>query len=125
MTNREKAEAAWGRPLPDWLEKLAAACDDTSVRKAAADMDVSPAIVSLALRNKYHAPLDFIEHKVKTLLGLSVLPCPVLGMISREDCKANQRKPFSPINPIAVQLFRACRGSCVYSEKKKEKHHAA
>ena len=23
MTNREKAEAAWGVPLPDWIEKLA------------------------------------------------------------------------------------------------------
>ena len=27
MTNREKAEAAWGTPLPDWIEKLATACD--------------------------------------------------------------------------------------------------
>ena len=27
MTNREKAEAAWGVPLPDWIEKLATACD--------------------------------------------------------------------------------------------------
>lgn len=25
MTNREKAEAAWGVPLPDWIEKLATA----------------------------------------------------------------------------------------------------
>ena len=51
MTNREKAEAAWGSPLPGWVEKLAAACDATSVRKVAADMEVSPAIVSLAIRN--------------------------------------------------------------------------
>lgn len=120
MTNREKAEAAWGSPLPGWVEKLAAACDATSVRKVAADMEVSPAIVSLAIRNKHHAPLDFIENKVKSLLDLSILPCPILGMISRKDCKDNQQKPFSSINPIAVQLFRACRGGCKYSEIKKE-----
>ena len=121
MTNREKAEAAWGSPLPGWVEKLAAACDATSVRKVAADMEVSPAIVSLAIRNKHHAPLDFIENKVKSLLDLSILPCPILGMISRKDCTDNQQKPFSSINPIAVQLFRACRGGCKYSEIKKEK----
>ena len=120
MTNHEKAEAAWGSSLPGWVEKLAAACDATSVRKVAADMEVSPAIVSLTIRNKHHAPLDFIENKVKSLLDLSILPCPILGMISRKDCKDNQQKPFSSINPIAVQLFRACRGGCKYSEIKKE-----
>lgn len=48
MTNREKAEAAWGVPLPDWIEKLATACDGKGLRKTAADLSVSPAIVSLA-----------------------------------------------------------------------------
>ena len=46
MTNREKAEAAWGVPLPDWIEKLATACDGKGLRKTAADLSVSPAIVS-------------------------------------------------------------------------------
>lgn len=50
MTNREKAEAAWGVPLPDWIEKLATACDGKGLRKTAADLSVSPAIVSLAIR---------------------------------------------------------------------------
>ena len=120
MTNREKAEAAWGSPLPGWVEKLAAACDATSVRKVAADMEVSPAIVSLAIRNKHHAPLDFIENKVKSLLNLAIVPCPVLGMITRHDCRRNQKKPFSTINPLEVQLFRSCRNGCKYSEIKQE-----
>ena len=105
MTNREKAEAAWGTPLPEWVERLAAACDAKPLRHVAEDMGVSPAIISLAIRNKHHAPLTFIEGKV------------------------NQKKPFSTINPLEVQLFRACRNGCKYSEvkqeqrRKKEKSH--
>ena len=122
MTNREKALVAWGQPLPDWVEKLAAACDGASVRKVAANMDVSPAIISLAIRNCHHAPLDFIKDKVKNLLDLAIVPCPVLGAISRRECRENQNRPFSAINPIAVQLFRACRRGCKYSETQQEKH---
>ena len=122
MTIREKAEAAWGVPLPDWIEKLATACDGKGLRKTAADLDVSPAIVSLAIRRS-RAKLDFIERRVKDILGISIIPCPVLGLISRKDCRDNQQKPFSSINPIAVQLFRSCRGACLYSEIAKEERH--
>ncbi|WP_300832052.1 hypothetical protein [uncultured Bilophila sp.] len=121
MTNREKAEAAWGVPLPDWIEKLATACDGKGLRKTA-DLSVSPAIVSLAIRRN-RAKLDFIERRVKDILGLSIIPCPVLGLISRKDCRDNQQKPFSSINPIEVQLFRSCRGTCLYSEIAKEERH--
>ena len=69
MTNREKAEAAWGVPLPDWIEKLATACDGKGLRKTAADLSVSPAIASLAIRRN-RAKLDFIERRVKDILGL-------------------------------------------------------
>lgn len=109
MTNREKAEAAWGTPLPDWIEKLATACDGKGLRKTAADLSVSPAIVSLAIR-RGRAKLDFIRSRVEHLLGISIIPCPVLGLISRKECRDNQQKPFSSINPIEVQLFRSCRG---------------
>lgn len=118
MTNREKAEAAWGTPLPDWIEKLATACDGKGLRKTAADLSVSPAIVSLAIR-RGRAKLDFIRSRVEHLLGISIIPCPVLGLISRKECRDNQQKPFSSINPIEVQLFRSCRGSCLYSELKR------
>lgn len=129
MTNCEKAEAAWGTPLPEWVERLAAACDAKPLRHVAEDMGVSPAIISLAIRNCHHAPLTFIEGKVKDLLNLAIVPCPVLGMITRHDCRRNQKKPFSTINPLEVQLFRACRNGCKYSEikqeqrRKKEKSH--
>ena len=123
MTNREKAEAAWGVPLPDWIEKLATACAGKGLRKTAEDLSVSPAIVSLAIRRS-RAKRDFIERRrVKDILGISIIPCPVLGLISRKDCRDNQQKPFSSINPIAVQLFRSCRGTCLYSEIAKEERH--
>ncbi len=123
MTNREKAEAAWGATLPDWIEKLATACDGKGLRKTAADLSVSPAIVSLAIRNRHHASLDYIQNRVEHILGISIIPCPVLGLISRKDCQSNQQKPFSSINPVEVQLFRSCRGTCLYNELKKEDRH--
>lgn len=123
MTNHEKAVAAWGDPPPDWVEKLAVACDGKGLRKTAADLCVSPAIVSLAINNRHHAPLKYIQGRTERILGTSIIPCPVLGLIGRNECRDNQQKPFLSINPIEVQLFRSCRGSCLYSEISKEERH--
>lgn len=50
MTNREKAEAAWGVPAPGLDREAGHGRDGKGLRKTAADLDVSPAIVSLAIR---------------------------------------------------------------------------
>lgn len=123
MNCTEKARAAWGMPLPQWIELLATACDGRSLRKVASDLNVSPAIVSLALRNRHHAPLDFIRHRVESILGGAIIPCPVLGPIARADCEAHQKLPYMSINPLYVQLFRAYHGECLYSHIAKEDRH--
>ena len=120
MTQREKAIAGWGMPLPDWVETLVAACEAGSLRKAAEDMDVSAALISLAVRNCHHAKLDYIEKKV-TSLAFKNIDCPVLGSITRQECDTTSSRPFMSINPLYIRLYRACR-ECGHAANK-ETHH--
>jgi hypothetical protein len=92
----------------------AGACDAGSMRKVAADLDVSPALVSLAIRNKHHAGLEYIRARVEARLG--GVECPVLGAISTQQCRANRNRQFSSINPLAVRLYRACHGGCPHNQ---------
>ena len=123
MTAREKAVAAWGNPLPGWIDMLVTACDGRSMRKVATSLHCSPAIISLAINNRHHASLAYIRERVETILGGMIIPCPVLGMIARNDCEENQKRPYMSINPLYVQLFRACRGGCEYSRINREDRH--
>ena len=113
-----KAKAAWGNPLPDWVKALAEACDDTSLRKTALKLNASPAIVSLAIGNK-REKLDFIKAKVEALLMITIVACPVRGVMGRNECLREQAKPFSSVNPQRVQLYRACRNGCPHYREKK------
>jgi len=114
------ALSGWGERLPmylpEWVVTLAEACDRSSMRTVAASLGVSPALVSLAIRNAHHARLDFIQARVEAVLG--GVECPVLGHISAERCRQNQDQPFSSINQLSVRLFRACRGECPHGGKK-------
>lgn len=107
---RSLALAGWGEGMPEWIRVLAEACDMSSMRKVAASLRVSPALVSLAIRNVHHARLDFIQARVESVLG--GVECPVLGSISAERCLHIQAQPFSSVNPLVVRLFRACHGDC-------------
>ena len=119
MNALEKAIAAWGPEMPAWVRTLAIECLGASVRKAAARIEVSPAMVSLAL-NKKRQDLNFIKERVERHLMAVRLGCPVLGVISGHQCSREQARPFSSANPLRVQLYRACRGGCPhYKEQKK------
>lgn len=110
-----KARAAWGESLPDWIAALAEVCDKRGTQRAVADLlDVSPALVCLALSNKHHAALDYIKARVEARLMISIIPCPVRGMISRQDCEREQARPLITTNPERVRLYRACHGGCKY-----------
>lgn len=115
----EKAVAAWGNALPEWVRALAEKCDATGLRKTAAQLSVSPAIISLAV-NKRRTQLDFIKVKVENTLMVSIVACPVLGMLEKQECLREQAKPFSSANPLRVQLYRACRNGCPYYKERKQ-----
>ncbi len=108
-TALDLARQGWPE-VPEWVRLLAEACDGSSMRKVAARLGVSPALVSLAIRNKHHAGLGFIRERCETVFG--GVDCPILGPITAKDCQANRDKKFSSINPLAVRLYRACHGEC-------------
>lgn len=122
----DKARAAWGcdpregTALPDWVRALAEACDETSLRKTAAKLDVSPAIISLAVGNK-RENLEFIKARVEGRLMVTMVACPVLGVMGINECLQEQARPFSSANPFRVQRYRACRNGCPHYKGKERK----
>ena len=121
-TNADKAIAAWGN-VPDWVQALADACDTHGLNQTAGKINRSPALVSLVIRKKHHASYSHAEERVRNMLMTPIVSCPVLGLISAEQCRAEQAKPFTSVNPLAVAVYRACR-ECRHAVAK-EKNHAA
>lgn len=112
MSAKELAVTAWGAALPEWIRMMAEDCDASSMRKVALKIGVSPALVSLAIRNKHHSGLGYLESCWNK--QITSVECPVLGAISGHECRQNQEKKFSSINPLAVRLYRACHGECPF-----------
>ena len=121
-TNVDKATTAWGT-VPDWLQVLAETCDVHGLNQTAGKINLSPALVSLVIRKKHHASYSHAEERVRNMLMTPIVFCPVLGLISAEQCHEEQKKPFTSVNPLAVAVYRACR-ECRHSVAK-EKTHAA
>ena len=104
--------------MPDWIDTLANACDRSSQRKVAAMLKVSPAVINLLINNKY-APRSHAEMEERVRMSplmMTIVACPVLGAIGRPDCQLEQVKPLVTVNPLSVQLYRACRGGCEFFE---------
>ena len=122
-TNADKAREAWGT-VPDWIERLAEACDAAGLNQTAMKIGLSPALVSLVIRRRHHATYAFAEARVRGMLMTPIIPCPVLGLISTTQCREEQQKPFTSINPLAVAVYRACRGGCRHWAAKEHDHAA-
>lgn len=114
-TAAETVAECW-RDAPDWLLRLAAACDDTSQRETAQKIGFSPSLVNQVLKNRYQGNLENVRARVETGLDADRRHCPVMGMIPGNVCLANQSRRYDPSNHIAVRLYRACRG-CPHSLK--------
>ncbi|WP_165078102.1 MULTISPECIES: transcriptional regulator [unclassified Desulfovibrio] len=123
----KRAKAAWGAAVPDWILRLAQACDARSVRQVAVSIKVSPALVSRVINARYHASLDFLAGRVRAMLMAEIVACPALGMISAAECQEQQGKPFVSASPLAVSVYRACRNGCRHynPQKQERKNHAA
>lgn len=112
----ERARAAWGSALPDWVEAMANACDQTSQAKVARAMGYTPAVVSTLIRRTYAADLTNVEKAVRGAFMAATVDCPVLGTISSGQCVREQRASFDSTSHQRVLLFRMCRsGRCPHS----------
>jgi len=122
-SNADKARDAWGT-VPDWVQRLAEACDTGGLNQTAKKIKMSPALVSLVIRKKHHATYAKAEARVREMLMTPIISCPVLGLISAEQCHSEQQKPFTSINPLAVAVYKGCRGGCRHWAAKEHDHAA-
>lgn len=113
----ERARAAWGDALPDWVRVLAEQCDASSQAKVAKRVGYSPATVSYVLKARYAGDMRAVEKAVRGAFMAATVDCPVLGALPSNTCLENQRRPFAATNHIRVQLYRACHGGCPHSKK--------
>lgn len=118
----DTARHHWGEGrVPDWIEALALECDKpgNSQRKVGKLLLYSGATVNLLLKNKYD-PRDQtkVKARIRAVLMVTIISCPVLGLLGKGECLNKQVEPLVTCNPISVQLFRACRSGCRHFEGK-------
>ncbi len=104
------AHAAWGAPLPDWVEALAAACVRTSQTKVAHQLERSTAIISQVLHKVYKADMAHIEVRVRGVFMGGCINCPGLGEIGVQVCQNWREKAnkFEIGSPLRARMYRAC-----------------
>lgn len=101
---------------PAWILALREQVADKGQRTVAKEIGYSPAVVSQVLNDKYLGDVAQVEKRVRGAYMGETVFCPVLGEIPSNQCMDHQRKPFAPINPMRVRLFRACRAGCTNSK---------
>ena len=106
----ERARAAWGESVPDWVLELARQCEATSQNKVAARLNRSASLVSHVLRNDYPGDLAAVEEVVRGVFMDRTLDCPALGTIPTNICADWRLKArsFVNVNSERVRMFRAC-----------------
>lgn len=117
-TPLEVARAAWGVPMPDWVEALAIACTKTSQAKVAVQLDRTGGMISQLLNNKYPASTTHIEERVRGVLLDGQVNCPSLGPLPVHQCQdwRIKAKNFQVGNPMRIRMFRACNICPRFSE---------
>jgi len=105
------AKAAWGDPLPDWIEVLARECARTTQAKVAARIGYSGGMVSQLLRRRYKGNLAAVESAVRGAWMGAKVSCPVMGALPTDACLEWQRKArkFVPSNRHRARMYQACR----------------
>ncbi|MBO9419177.1 transcriptional regulator [Labrenzia sp. R4_2] len=114
----DKAQAAWGPDMPEWIRELAGLASRSSLNAAAKRLGYSPATLSQTLANKYPGDLEKLAATVRGALMGETVVCPVLGTIGRDACLAWQSKPRAVTNAVRTRVFRACRSGCPNSRLK-------
>lgn len=109
----EKARAAWGAEIPDWVMVLAQECETTSQTRVARRLKRSPSLVSNVLSADYKGDMTAVEEVVRGVFMRAVVQCPAQGEIGTNTCRDWMRAAvtFSNINSERVRMYRACR-SC-------------
>lgn len=118
----DKAQAAWGNPLPDWIAALAEACDRSTQAEIAKRLGSSTAVISHVLAKNYAGNLQRVEENVRGALLGATVNCPVLGEIGTDRCLAEQKMGNTFSSAMRGAIYRNCRGNgvpkCMHSQIK-------
>lgn len=106
---------------PLWIRTLREQCDETSQTQVAKEIGYSNAVVNQVLKATYKGDVKKVEQAVRGRYLGETVGCPVMGETPANVCIEVQRQPYAATNRQRVQLFRACRSGCTYSQLKKEK----
>lgn len=115
----DTARAAWGDPLPDWIETLALQCQLKSQAQVAKAMDVSAAVISQVLRRKYAASTDRVEERVRGVYLDGKVACPAFGELATNECLKHRdhAMSFQMASPTRALMYRACNRCPRFTEK--------
>jgi hypothetical protein len=104
------ARESWGDAPPDWVLRLAEACDATSQAKVGARIGRSGSVVSQVLRNRYPGNVRGVEEMVRGVLMQAVVECPALGRLPAHECQRWRvaSDHFLGTNSLRVRMYRAC-----------------
>ena len=116
----QKARAAWGNQMPDWIGELASMADLEGLKGAAERIGYSDAAVSTVINGKYAGSLGSVEEAVRWALTSVTVECPILGEITRTRCMDEQKEPFRATSAHRAQLFHACRNGCPNARPRKD-----
>lgn len=107
----EKARAAWGAAIPDWVLRLAEECAASSQNKVAARLNRSASLVSAVLSRDYKGSMEAVEEVVRGVYMRATIQCPALGEIGANACRdwMQLARTFSNVNSERVRMYRACR----------------
>ena len=121
LTALDIARAAWGDPLPDWIDVLARKCLEMPQARVAARIGYSPAVVSQLLRQRYKGNLAAVEDAVRGAWMGATVSCPIIGQMRTDVCRDWQRKSreFVPTNTNRARMFWAC-ADCPQNHYRKE-----
>lgn len=109
-TPQDRARAAWGDEIPDWVLQLAEECGLTSQSKVAARMNRSSSVISQVLGRSYMGNYKAIEEVFHGVFNGLIVECPAIGEIPANVCRDWRLKSqsFASTNNRRVLMYRAC-----------------
>jgi hypothetical protein len=99
----------------NWVDVLRAECEKTSQSAVSKQLDYSPAVINQVLKGTYKGNTATVELVVKGFFMAEIVDCPVVGEMATNICLNHQKQPFAAINPLRVQLYKACRNGCPHN----------
>ncbi len=113
MSHIDKAIAAWGDTLPDWVRALAEEADRTSQNIVAKAIGYSASAVSATIGNTYAAKdTKPLEQAVRASVMRAVVACPECGDMALDLClgwRKRAAEPFAPLGSLHRVMRRACQ----------------